>query len=82
MTVPTANEAGQRDEWGSYVALDTWISEETRDCPQAERLRGNGGLIVVAGVTTSRGCGESPQQGEADQAKRTYNTRGRGPCDA
>jgi hypothetical protein len=77
LTVPTSmvqamsNEDIQGDEWGTYVALDTYDEDVPRDHLRSASSIGDGVRIVVAGATTCRGVWESQTQGEVAQVIRT-----------
>ena len=62
----TPSEGVEGDEWGAYVTLPR-TTETNAGLPVGREPYGNGGLVVVAGVTTGRGRRESRLQGEGGQ---------------
>ena len=60
------SEGIEGDEWDAYVALGrmTWMNVGS---PTGRESYGDGGLVVVAGVTTGQGGRESRPQGEGGQ---------------
>ncbi len=62
----TPSEGVQGDEWGAYVTL-LRATETNAGSPKGCELYGDGGLVVVAGVTTGHGGRESRLQGEGGQ---------------
>jgi hypothetical protein len=57
------NEGIQGDEWDAYVTLGRVIRTNVGS-PMGREPYGDGGLVVVAGVTTGQGGRESRLQGE------------------
>jgi len=62
----TPSEGVQGDEWGAYVTL-TRTAKTNAGSPAGREPQGDGGLVVVAGVTTGQGGRESRPQGEGGQ---------------
>jgi transposase len=62
----TPSEGVEGDEWGAYVAL-LRTAETNAGSPVGREPYGDGGLTVVAGVTTGQGGRESRPQGEGGQ---------------
>jgi hypothetical protein len=62
----TPSEGVQGDEWGAYVTL-LRTTETNAGSPVGREPYGDGGLVVVAGVTTGQGGRESRLQGEGGQ---------------
>jgi hypothetical protein len=62
----TPSEGVQGDEWAAYVTLRR-TTRTNAGSPTGRESYGDGGLVVVAGVTTGRGGRESRPQGEAGQ---------------
>ena len=61
------SEGIQGDEWGAYVMLGRATGTNVGS-PTGCEPYGDGGLVVVAGVTTGQGGRESrPHTGEGDQ---------------
>jgi hypothetical protein len=60
------SEGIQGDEWAAYVLLARTTGTNVGS-PTGRESYGDGGLVVVAGVTTCQGGRESRPQGEADQ---------------
>ena len=60
------SEGIEGDEWGAYVALIR-TARTNMGSPTGRESYGDGGLVVVAGVTTGRGGRESRPQGEGGQ---------------
>jgi hypothetical protein len=60
------NEGIQGDEWDAYVTLGRVIRTNVGS-PMGREPYGDGGLVVVAGVTTGQGGRESRLQGEGGQ---------------
>jgi hypothetical protein len=60
------SEGIQGDEWDAYVTLER-ATETNVGSPNGREPYGDGGLVVVAGVTTGRGGRESRPQGEGGQ---------------
>jgi hypothetical protein len=60
------NEGIEGDEWDAYVALGR-MTRMNVGSPNGREPYGDGGLVVVAGVTTGRGGRESRPQGEGGQ---------------
>ena len=49
------NEFIEGDGRDTYVVLDTFLSDETRDCPKGRESQGDGIPIVVVEVTLHQG---------------------------
>jgi hypothetical protein len=62
----TPSEGVQGDEWDAYVTLSR-TTETNAGSPVGREPYGDGGLVVVAGVTTGQGGRESRLQGEGGQ---------------
>ena len=62
----TPSEGVEGDEWAAYVALQR-TTETNAGSPAGREPYGDGGLVVVAGVTTGQGGRESRPQGEGGQ---------------
>ena len=62
----TPSEGVEGDEWAAYVAL-LRTTETNAGSPTGREPHGDGGLVVVAGVTTGQGGRESRPQGEGAQ---------------
>lgn len=60
------NEGIQGDEWDAYVVL-VRMTRTNVGSPVGRESYGDGGPVVVAGVTPGRGGRESRLQGEAGQ---------------
>ena len=60
------NEGIQGDEWDAYVTLLV-LQGRTWDRPRDASPVGDGGLVVVVGVTPDQGGRESRPQGEGTQ---------------
>ena len=60
------SEGIQGDEWDAYVTLIR-TTETNVGSPTGREPYGDGGLVVVAGVTTGQGGRESRPQGEGGQ---------------
>ena len=60
------SEGIQGDEWGAYVTLSRTTGTNVGS-PTGREPYGDGGLVVVAGVTTGQGGRESRPQGEGGQ---------------
>jgi hypothetical protein len=60
------NEGIQGDEWDAYVTLSR-TARTNMGSPTGRESYGDGGLVVVAGVTPGQGGREGRPQGEADQ---------------
>jgi hypothetical protein len=60
------SEGIQGDEWDAYVTLPR-VTGTNVGSPVGREPQGDGGLVVVAGVTTGRGGRESRPQGEGGQ---------------
>ena len=60
------SEGIQGDEWGAYVTLGRAAGTNVGS-PTGCEPHGDGGLVVVAGVTTGQGRRESRPQGEGAQ---------------
>jgi hypothetical protein len=60
------SEGIQGDEWGAYVTLPR-TTRTNMGSPTGRESYGDGGPVVVAGVTTGQGRRESRLQGEGDQ---------------
>jgi hypothetical protein len=60
------SEGIQGDEWDAYVALGR-MTRMNVGSPTGREPHGDGGLVVVAGVTTGQGGRESRPQGEGGQ---------------
>jgi len=63
------SEGIEGDEWVAYVALSR-ATETNVGSPTGRESYGDGGLVVVVGVTTDRGGRESRPQGEGGQVVR------------
>lgn len=61
-----SSEDIQGDEWGAYVTL-LRTTGTNAGSPTGRESYGDGGLVVVAGVTTCQGGRESRLQGEGGQ---------------
>ena len=68
------SEGIQGDEWGAYVTLPR-TTETNAGSPVGRESYGDGGLVVVAGVTPGQGGRESRPQGEGGQVIGTPETR-------
>ena len=66
------SEGIQGDEWDAYLTLPRATTTNVGS-PTGCEPQGDGGLVVVAGVTPGRGERESRSQGEADQVTRTFD---------
>src|SRR3954471_9984225 len=66
----TPSEGVEGDEWAAYVTLPR-TTRTNAGSPVGRESYGDGGLIVVAGVTTGQGGRESRSQGEAGQVMDT-----------
>jgi transposase len=62
----TPSEGVQGDEWDAYVTLPR-TTKTNAGSPAGREPQGDGGLVVVAGVTTGQGGRESRLQGEGGQ---------------
>jgi hypothetical protein len=62
--MPTEGIEG--DEWAAYLALAR-MTRMNVGSPTGREPQGDGGLVVVAGVTTGHGRRESRLQGEGGQ---------------
>jgi hypothetical protein len=62
----TPSEGVQGDEWDAYVTLPRTTGTNAGS-PVGREFYGDGGLVVVAGVTPGRGGRESRPQGEGGQ---------------
>jgi hypothetical protein len=62
----TPSEGVQGDEWGAYVTL-LRTTGTNAGSPAGREPQGDGGLVVVAGVTPGQGGRESRLQGEGGQ---------------
>ena len=60
------SEGIEGDEWDAYVALGR-MTRMNVGSPTGRESYGDGGLVVVAGVTTGQGGRESRLQGEGGQ---------------
>lgn len=60
------SEGIEGDEWDAYVTLPR-TTRTNVGSPTERELYGDGGPVVVAGVTTGRGGRESRPQGEGGQ---------------
>ena len=60
------SEGIQGDEWVAYVRLHHAIGTNVGS-PTGREPQGDGGLVVVAGVTTGQGGRESRPQGQGGQ---------------
>src|SRR5438128_561094 len=69
------SEGIEGDEWGAYVTLSR-TTRTNAGSPTGRESYGDGGLVVVAGVTPGRGGRESRPQGEAGQVNRTPDGSG------
>ena len=68
------SEGIQGDEWGAYVALGRMTGTNVGSSTGREPY-GDGGLVVVVGVTPHQGVRESRTQGEGEQVVGTLQTR-------
>jgi len=68
------SEGIQGDEWDAYVRLHHAI-ETNVGSPTGREPQGDGGLVVVAGVTTGQGGRESRPQGRRGPGDRTSTGR-------
>src|SRR5205085_5401041 len=64
------SEGIEGDEWAAYLALSR-MAETNVGSPTGRESYGDGGLVVVAGVTPGQGGRESRPQGEGGQVIRT-----------
>ena len=62
----TPSEGVEGDEWDAYVTLPR-TTETNAGSPAGREPQGDGGLVVVAGVTPGQGGRESRLQGEGGQ---------------
>ena len=62
-----SSEDIQGDEWGAYITLNRTTATNVGS-PKGRESHGDGGPVVVVGVTTDRGGRESRPQGEGGQA--------------
>lgn len=69
------SEGIEGDEWAAYVTL-LRMAETNVGSPTGREPYGDGGLIVVAGVTAGQGGRESRPQGEGDQVIGHYEPGG------
>ena len=60
------SEGIEGDEWDAYVTLSR-TARTNMGSPTGRESYGDGGLVVVAGVTTCQGVRESRTQGEGGQ---------------
>ena len=60
------SEGIEGDEWDAYVTL-LRVAATNVGSPNGREPHGDGGLVVVAGVTTGQGGRESRLQGEGGQ---------------
>ena len=60
------SEGIEGDEWDAYVMLER-TTRRNVGSPNGREPHGDGGLVVVAGVTTGRGGRESRPQGQGGQ---------------
>jgi hypothetical protein len=58
----TPSEGVEGDEWGAYVTLQR-TTETNAGSPTGRESYGDGGLVVVAGVTPGQGERESRSHG-------------------
>jgi len=65
-----SSEDIQGDEWDAYVALER-TAETNVGSPTGREPYGDGGPVVVVGVTPGQGRRESRLQGEGGQVIRT-----------
>ncbi|WP_228834530.1 reverse transcriptase/maturase family protein [Nocardia abscessus] len=68
------SEGIEGDEWGAYVTLSR-TTRTNAGSPTGRESYGDGGLVVVAGVTPGQGGRESRPQGEGGQVNRTLDDR-------
>ena len=61
----------QGDEWGAYVTLSR-TTRTNAGSPVGREPYGDGGPVVVAGVTTGRGGRESRPHGRRGPGDRTF----------
>jgi hypothetical protein len=64
------SEGIQGDEWDAYVTLQRAAGTNVGS-PTGRESYGDGGPVVVAGVTTGQGGRESRPQGKGGQVSRT-----------
>jgi hypothetical protein len=69
------SEGIEGDEWAAYVALSR-MARTNVGSPAGREPYGDGGLVVVAGVTSGRGGRESRPQGEGGQVMWTQEMPG------
>jgi hypothetical protein len=62
----TPSEGVEGDEWAAYVTLSRTTGTNAGS-PTGRESYGDGGLVVVAGVTPGQGGRESRPQGEGGQ---------------
>ncbi len=62
----TPSEGVEGDGWDAYVTLPR-MTGTNAGSPAGREPKGDGGLVVVAGVTTGQGGRESRLQGEGGQ---------------
>jgi hypothetical protein len=70
------SEGIQGDEWATYVPLSRTTGTNAGS-PTGRESYGDGGLVVVAGVTTGQGVRESRTQGEGGQVTGHHKPGGR-----
>ena len=68
------SEGGQGDEWAAYSHARHVQRRRTTGSPKGREPYGDGVPVVVAGVTTRQGAGESLEQGEGAQVFSTNRT--------
>ena len=68
------SEGIQGDEWGAYVTLGRATGTNVGS-PTGCEPYGDGGLVVVAGVTTGRGGRESRPHGRRRPGDRAFEDR-------
>ena len=70
----TPSEGVEGDEWAAYVTLPR-TTRTNAGSPVGRESYGDGGLVVVAGVTTGQGDGNADSQGEGAQVTEHEQTR-------
>jgi hypothetical protein len=68
------SEGIEGDEWAAYLTLPR-VTGTNVGSPTGREPPGDGGPVVVAGVTPGQGGRESRPQGEGGQVIRTRNRR-------
>ena len=70
----TPSEGVEGDEWAAYVTL-LRTTETNAGSPTGREPHGDGGLVVVAGVTTGQGGRESRLHGRRRPGDGAFNDR-------